>query len=84
MMASQGSNREYARCIDCRFFGQHGAFCDLMDKQIICATEACVFFQWKQEYVLRHMDPVYFWPCFDAYRTEMQLRGMDVRWRVRD
>lgn len=78
-MALLGGRWEYARCIDCRFFGQHGAFCDLMDEQIVCVTKACALFQWKQENVLRHMDPIYFWPNPDAQeRVEMRLRGMEA------
>ena len=67
---------KYARCIDCRFFGTHGAYCDIQDKQELCFSEACVFFQWKKANILRHMEPGYFWPNFEYYTEELILRGM--------
>ena len=73
------NNLQYARCIDCTFFGTHGAYCDLMDCQMLCFYEACVMFQWKKENALRHMDPAYFFPFREEERTEMRLRGMEVR-----
>ena len=78
-MAAQWSIWEYARCIDCRFFGQQGAHCDIKAEQRLCFEKACVFFQWKNENVLRHMAPIYFWPHPDAQeRAEMRLRGMEA------
>lgn len=70
---------EYARCIDCVHFGNHGAFCDLQDRQELCFQKACVFFRWKKEKTLRHMDPVYFFPNYEDYWAEMELRGMELR-----
>lgn len=67
---------EYARCIDCKFFGEHGAYCSLLGREETCVSEACVFFQWKTPNRLRHMDPIYFYPHYEAYRMEMKLRGM--------
>ena len=69
-------NMDFARCIDCQSFGEHGAHCSLMDREETCASEACVFFQWNTPNRLRQMDPIYFYPHYEAYRVEMQLRGM--------
>ena len=66
----------YARCIDCDFFGHHGAHCDIARQQVVCFFKACVFFQWRQANVLREMAPVYFWPHFEHYMEEIELRGM--------
>lgn len=67
---------EYARCIDCIFFGEHGAHCSLLGRAELCVSKACVFFQWKTPNRLRPMDPIYFYPNFEDYRMEMNLRGM--------
>ena len=70
---------ECARCIDCSAFGHHGAYCDLQSAQEFCFRKACVFFQWKKEKMLRHMDAGYFFPNYEDYRTEMEMRGMEPR-----
>lgn len=66
----------FTRCIDCLYFGEHGAYCSLMRRQEICASEACVFFQWKEQNKLREMDSIYFYPHYEAHSMEMKLRGM--------
>ena len=68
----------YARCIDCAFFGHQGAHCDIQHKQELCFSEACVFFQWKATNVLQKICASYFWPDYDYYRDEMELRGMKL------
>ena len=78
-MKKKADHWKYTRCIDCDYFGHHGAYCDLQSKQELCFRKACAFFQWKKDNVLRHMDPGYFFPNFEDYRTEMELRGMEPR-----
>lgn len=69
---------QYARCIDCKNFGTHGAHCDLKGKQGLCSDRACVFFQWKEDGKLRHMDGAYFFPViYEEEMVEMRLRGME-------
>lgn len=67
---------EYLRCIDCKFFGEHGAYCSLLDREAICITSACVFFQWKVQNKYQKMDPIYFFPKNKEDQVEMNLRGM--------
>lgn len=69
---------EYARCIDCVYFGEHGAYCSLMQREEICASEACLFFQWKEQNKLREMDSIYFYPHYLEYQVEMKLRRIKV------
>ena len=66
---------EYARCIDCDFFGHHGAYCDIQQRQELCFSNVCVFFQWKAKGTLQTMCASYYWPDYDYYRDEMELRG---------
>lgn len=72
-------NMEYARCIDCMYFGNHGAHCDIQGQVAQCVSKACCFFNWKKPQDLREMDPIYFYPNFEENRREMLLRGMEAR-----
>ena len=65
----------FFRCIDCSYFGSHGAFCDIQHKQVVCFDKACVFHQ--SEGRLKTLSLSYFWPCFGDYRDEIKARGME-------
>ena len=68
---------KYLRCIDCKYFGQHGAYCDLQDKQVLCSSRSCVFCQTRER--LRKMSLAYFFPYDKNDNDELTRRGMEIR-----
>ena len=70
---------DYARCIDCVQFGNHGAHCDLLDEQFWGIREICVFFQWKKENTLRETCLSWFFPNYEMHAEELKLRGMEYK-----